>query len=427
MTWLSKVFLFLVVFSGVSNYAFSADNEKSLSTVVVDGIGKTANEAAQNAAENALKQVVGSFIDTESILEKQVAINGSIRTESKQITSQTREFSQGSIKTFEVIMVNQENGLFRVSARVVVRTEYFKSYVKKIALDEKNIDANLFAEIATSESQKENRAAVLFDTILMPLVEGEIVRFTIGRPISASSARESDETMKRVMRAFDWKWTKEDGQIQVYGQPLKVSFVVPVKVNIDDAFLKNSMQKLTTLKSKKTTGRLDSPQTGGNVCQNGPDYKSRIPSIALHSAEKVATIDCFYFSQLEVDCRISTEDLRESLQLALCNNTWEWMQKYQKLLPKLRVSLIGINGKKIIDEFVPTRPRSIHTGEVYFGKNIAVLGNELPIAAASFISPPIISTYERVIYIGASVNSEILKEVKSITVSLHLPDSEIAD
>jgi hypothetical protein len=231
------------------HFAWSA--ERSEITVVVDGLGKTANDAAQNATENALKQVVGSFVDTETILEKQTAINGSIRTESKQITSQTREFSQGSVKSFEVVTTSTENGIFRIAAKVTVRLEYFKEYIKKTAFDEKNIDESLFAEIATNQKQKENKAAVLFDAVLMPLVNGEALRFSIKKPISADNARDSDETMRRIMRIFDRKLTKDDGRIMYWGNQIKISIVVPVKITIDDAFLSNSKKNLMRLPLKK--------------------------------------------------------------------------------------------------------------------------------------------------------------------------------
>ena len=44
-------------------------------TVVIEGFGTNFPDAAQNAAKNGLMQVVGSFIDAETILENQVKIN----------------------------------------------------------------------------------------------------------------------------------------------------------------------------------------------------------------------------------------------------------------------------------------------------------------------------------------------------------------
>ena len=42
----------------------NAIEEKEIQTVTANGFGTTLESAAQNAAENALTQVVGSFIDT---------------------------------------------------------------------------------------------------------------------------------------------------------------------------------------------------------------------------------------------------------------------------------------------------------------------------------------------------------------------------
>ena len=54
--------------------------KSNVRTVVTIGYGKTVDEAAQNSAENALKQVVGSFIDSETLLKKEKEIsNGKCR------------------------------------------------------------------------------------------------------------------------------------------------------------------------------------------------------------------------------------------------------------------------------------------------------------------------------------------------------------
>ena len=48
--------------------------EKEIKTVTASGFGTTLESAAQNAAENALTQVVGSFIDAEIQIIKQKEI-----------------------------------------------------------------------------------------------------------------------------------------------------------------------------------------------------------------------------------------------------------------------------------------------------------------------------------------------------------------
>ena len=47
---------------------------KKVRTTVASGIGTTLEEASKNAAENALTNIVGSFLDREVILKKRTEI-----------------------------------------------------------------------------------------------------------------------------------------------------------------------------------------------------------------------------------------------------------------------------------------------------------------------------------------------------------------
>ena len=48
----------------------STQDAKNIVTVIVNGLGKDIPDAAQNAAQNALTDVAGSFMDINTILEK---------------------------------------------------------------------------------------------------------------------------------------------------------------------------------------------------------------------------------------------------------------------------------------------------------------------------------------------------------------------
>ena len=49
-----------------------------IETVTATGVGTTLEKASQNAASNALTQVVGSFIDSETNLQEQTRIKNGI-------------------------------------------------------------------------------------------------------------------------------------------------------------------------------------------------------------------------------------------------------------------------------------------------------------------------------------------------------------
>ena len=64
---------------------------KAIQTVIVNGLGSTVESAVKNAAENALIQVVGSFVSADKQIDRRSQIENGIRNETKNVSSTTRE------------------------------------------------------------------------------------------------------------------------------------------------------------------------------------------------------------------------------------------------------------------------------------------------------------------------------------------------
>ena len=142
--------------------------------VIADGVGMTFDSALVRTTGNALMQVVGTFIDTEKNVKKRREIRGVIKEESRHVEKRFSSYSQGSIRGFEVLETNEENGLIRISARVEVELEEFKAALRATALSEKvAIPKRLFAQAANKNRQSENLAEIIFDGQL-----GKIVALT---------------------------------------------------------------------------------------------------------------------------------------------------------------------------------------------------------------------------------------------------------
>jgi predicted DNA-binding antitoxin AbrB/MazE fold protein len=84
-------------------------------------------------------------MDTNTLLEKRILINDGIKSEIKNISNNVKEYSQGSVKSFEIIETVQEAGLFKLTAKVAVRNENFSAYIKKIAQGETKVDGQQFS------------------------------------------------------------------------------------------------------------------------------------------------------------------------------------------------------------------------------------------------------------------------------------------
>ena len=155
---------------------------RELIEVVIDGYGKDVPSAAQNAAQNALTQVVGSFIDAQKMVEKQVEIRDGVRSQVKNIKTDIKEYSQGSIKSFEITRVGEDNGLTVVTARAVIQVEELSKYFEDIVGGERQLDGtSLFAQSATRTQQNDDKVAILEDNVLKPL-NSNLIEFDISSP-----------------------------------------------------------------------------------------------------------------------------------------------------------------------------------------------------------------------------------------------------
>ena len=109
-------------------------SEEIIKTVITKGYGTSIDDAALNAAEDALSQIVGSFIDSETIIKRKKEIKKGIIYSSKIINKDVRNYSQGSIKYFEILDIKNNGPIFIVEAKVGVRVDDFKAYIKELSL-----------------------------------------------------------------------------------------------------------------------------------------------------------------------------------------------------------------------------------------------------------------------------------------------------
>lgn len=203
--------------------------------VISEGVGRTTADAAQNAAQNALTNIVGSFVDSNKILEKRIEINEGIRSETKSIKTNIKEYSQGSIRRFEILDASGSQGeLVRVQARVTVRADDFRAYIKKLAEAEVKVDEGLFAQMRTEDKNNKNAASILHDNIMVPIVNGEVVRFNIGKP----------QPFSQLGLTNNLKIVRDNGVASVVG--------FEVEAILDPSFQKNMMRSLEEISKLKS-------------------------------------------------------------------------------------------------------------------------------------------------------------------------------
>lgn len=239
----------------------SVNGEPTVQLVVTNGYGKDVPGAAQNAAHNALTQVVGSFIDAQKMLEKQIQIRDGVRTQVENIKTDIKEYSQGSIRSFEIVKIGEENGLTVVTAKVIIRIEELTTYVNEIIGGERQIaGTGLFAQAATKSQQKEDKVRILLDNVLLPLM-GNIYEFEISapKPYDSFEIQQELEILKRNGMPSEMQPRKGfpghghaqylEDMASKYGKENIFLFDVIIKTNED--YIKNVIKSLSAISKIK--------------------------------------------------------------------------------------------------------------------------------------------------------------------------------
>ena len=241
----------------------NAIEEKEIKTVTANGFGTSLQSAAQNAAENALTNVVGSFLDAETQIKKQIEIRDGVKSKIKIIKKDIRDYSQGSIKYFEILNVQQNGSIFNVTAQVDVRIEDFRAYIKELASDTKEIDSGLFASIQTDTQNIENKIDLL-GKIINPLINGEVIDLEIGNP----------QRLKEVS-AFNCRYLNTKSIISCGNYAFGIGSInpnsaiaVPIIFSLNKDFQNNAINILENISSDKWSGTLTT-----NVGDSSPTYR----------------------------------------------------------------------------------------------------------------------------------------------------------
>jgi|LWDU01.1.fsa_nt_gi ribosomal protein L12E/L44/L45/RPP1/RPP2 len=205
-------------------------------TVVADGVGKNIESATQRAAEAALTQVVGSFIDSTKMIEKRKEIRDGVKKQTKKISSKISEYSQGMIQSIEVLEVSDDDGFTRVTAKVSVRIEDFKNYIKQTVFTEKKVRKGLLSKIKIKKKQSEKLSDLIVKKVLEPIMATEVIT-----PVISGEIEEVTD-----LNIIDYMNKKVPGD----GYIVKI----PVKVTLNPDFIENFINILDETAVQKFEG-----------------------------------------------------------------------------------------------------------------------------------------------------------------------------
>ena len=307
--------------------------EKDIQTVTSNGYGNTIESAVQKAAENALKQVIGSFIDSETQIKKQKEIRDGVLSRTKIINKDIRNYSQGSIKYFEILSVKKNGSVFNVNARVDVRLDEFRAYFKGLGFDVKAINSGLFTSINTDKKNKENQIDLL-GKVLNPLIRGEVVQISIGEPQRLNQ-----------LSAFNCKYISKSiwcpsgdfyGRGRKGGQNMspKGAIVIPITFNLNADFKDNAINILQNISDKKLDSSI---QLSKKLKDFGKTHDMKDYQITLFNS-----YDNSYFRYLLTDAREYNLKKNENGRKIIPVRTYPWYNCKDNF-PKIKLSLVNKN------------------------------------------------------------------------------------
>jgi hypothetical protein len=383
--------------------------------VIASGVGSTVESASRNAAENALTQVVGTFIDTEKQIAKRTEIRAGVQSLTKSIDTRMSEFSQGSIASFRTLEVEQDGGLVRVDAEVGVRISEFKAYVKKLSSDEVAIGSNVFAQVAAAERNATSAQDILLQKILMPVLSGEVSELRTGEPL--------------VYAQLDPEFQQALGIEPEMLSPTTI--VIPVQISLQKGFLDNAREVFGSIAADRE--RL----TNANNCYSRlPQgaYANRGMLVGLHSFN--APSDLFLFTDLLLEREQNNDEWdfnlrkRESWRLYFFGTGFaDFVARNHEKLPQLRVQLKGADGQVLLELLNPSQRElfTIRDPRIHYGRD----GSEDHLAHLNIGSAYDLGCFsvqkgvalfpEKQLYLVMNLQASQLEKVKSVEVGYALP------
>ena len=349
----SPIFLFADVF------------EKQL----VTGVGKGVDTALQNAAEIALMNTVGTFIDAETLISNRTEIRDGVKKYSKSFSNEVLEASKGTIEKIDILETRNENGLVYVDAVILVRVDDLKVLIEPIIKAEKKISKGLFAKVRKTKNQQEDREKLLLKRVFYPIISGEHSQIEIlgidsvddiedYRPqyLKIFLSRFSDSFSERVYQNFprylkhnETKYLSDSHKKQL--KEYESGFVVTIKVELKDDLVNQMEEILNQVSYDRVVFPHDNlakdRKTLLNICQGNQKICNSDINIRPICYNDKETTSCYVVNLGKPKKRIKGEMVLKNL----LNET----EPYYHLIPfknNYKVVLYDSNNKEIFNDYI---------------------------------------------------------------------------
>ena len=136
--------------------------------MIATGYGAESSSALRNAAENALKSVVGSYITSERLTKKRSVIADGLMRYTKTLDISAKDYTQGAISSIKIISAKKENNLFIVTAKVSIKPQGLRNLVLQLASDKQKLNKSFISQIIVNNKNQGSRLKII-DNLLRPI------------------------------------------------------------------------------------------------------------------------------------------------------------------------------------------------------------------------------------------------------------------
>ena len=133
----------------------TADEPEKVEKVIVTGVGINADKARQNAIRNAVEQVVGTYVSSDTMVK-----------DSQLIKDEILSYSGGYVKESRVISTEKSDDLISVKLEAIVVSTLLKQKIQKLNITMKKIDGGSLFGNAFSKIDEIRNASDLLAKVL---------------------------------------------------------------------------------------------------------------------------------------------------------------------------------------------------------------------------------------------------------------------
>lgn len=272
---LKKNYLIFVIFlcsSILFNINSYADESEKIEKIMVTGVGIDFEKARQNAIRNAIEQVIGTYVSSDTMVKN-----------SQVIKDQILSYSGGYVKNMDVIAQERtDDGLFSIKIEALVISTKLKRKIESMNIAMKKVEGeSLFAE-ASSKIDEQRSGQELLDNMMSKYPQAAYI-YSVNKPSIVSTNPNNEKTTVQIPIIIKWDeaYIQELRSVLSKIAGLEIPSADLVSFNNGDNRKYNLGNKILCIADRRPlrSGRADTCYVLGILGQEGKisKYKSSKP------------------------------------------------------------------------------------------------------------------------------------------------------